>query len=161
MFDYKGPDTAIAINRLLKDGARVAFDGPSRVSGRAASRAARSSSVAKEFGLSVTARPTSDQRRSAEVRTDAVPFRAPRIAMYQPWTGGNMDEGWTRWVLEQYEFNLTSIHNADVRAGKLRQKFDAIILADQNAARHRRRLRRAERSGPSIAAASARRARAA
>ena len=78
--------------------------------------------------------------------------------MYQPWTGGNMDEGWTRWVLEQYEFNLTSIHNADIRAGKLRQKFDAIILADQNAARHRRRLRRAERSAPNIAAASARRA---
>ena len=52
--------------------------------------------------------------------------------MYQPWTGGNMDEGWTRWVLEQYEFNLTSIHNADVRAGKLRQKFDAIIIADQD-----------------------------
>ena len=52
--------------------------------------------------------------------------------MYQPFTGGNMDEGWTRWVLEQYEFNLTSIHNADVRAGKLRQKFDAIIVADQN-----------------------------
>jgi hypothetical protein len=53
--------------------------------------------------------------------------------MYQPWTGGNMDEGWTRWVLEQYEFNLTSIHNDDIRAGKLRQKFDAIILADQDA----------------------------
>jgi hypothetical protein len=53
--------------------------------------------------------------------------------MYQPWTGGSMDEGWTRWVLEQYEFNLTSIHNADIRAGKLRQKFDAIIIADQNA----------------------------
>ena len=52
--------------------------------------------------------------------------------MYQPWTGGNMDEGWTRWVLEQYEFNLTPIHNADIRAGKLRQKFDAIILADQD-----------------------------
>jgi hypothetical protein len=51
--------------------------------------------------------------------------------MYQPWTGGNMDEGWTRWVLEQYEFNLTSIHNADIRAGKLRQKFDTIIIADQ------------------------------
>ena len=30
-FDYKGADTAIAINRLLKDGARVAFDGPSHV----------------------------------------------------------------------------------------------------------------------------------
>ena len=38
----------------------------------------------------------------------------------------------TRWVLEQYEFNLTSIHNADIRAGRLRQKFDAIIIADQD-----------------------------
>jgi hypothetical protein len=43
-----------------------------------------------------------------------------------------MDEGWTRWVLEQYDFNLATIHNADVRAGKLRAKFDAIILPDQN-----------------------------
>ena len=74
--------------------------------------------------------------------------------MYQPWTGGNMDEGWTRWVLEQYEFNLTSIHNADVRAGKLRQKFDAIIIADQNP-RDIVEGYDAPRSGPSIAAASA------
>jgi hypothetical protein len=66
------------------------------------------------------------------VRTKEVGVRAPRIAMYQPWTGGNIDEGWTRWVLEQYEFQLTSIHNSDIRAGKLRQKFDAIILADQD-----------------------------
>jgi hypothetical protein len=77
--------------------------------------------------------------------------------MYQPWTGGNMDEGWTRWVLEQYEFNLTSIHNADVRAGKLRQKFDAIIVADQNP-RDISRASTRRRSGPNIAAASARRA---
>jgi hypothetical protein len=52
--------------------------------------------------------------------------------MYQPWTGGNMDEGWTRWVLEQYGFQSTAIHNDDVRAGNLREKFDAIILPDQN-----------------------------
>jgi hypothetical protein len=58
-------------------------------------------------------------------------FRAPRIGMYQPWGGGNMDEGWTRWVLEQYGFASTPLHNADVRAGKLRDRYDAIILADQ------------------------------
>jgi hypothetical protein len=52
--------------------------------------------------------------------------------MYQPWTGGNMDEGWTRWVLEQYEFDSTPLHNAAIRAGKLRQKFDAIIFPEQN-----------------------------
>jgi hypothetical protein len=42
-----------------------------------------------------------------------------------------MDEGWTRWVLEQYDFTHTTLHNADVRAGRLREKYDAIILPDQ------------------------------
>jgi hypothetical protein len=129
-FDYKGPDTAIAINRLLKDGARVAFDRPSHVAVSGIART-RMESVARDFGLHVKA---SDQGRTKDQRptTNDQPFHAPRVAMYQPWTGGNMDEGWTRWVLEQYEFNLTSIHNADVRAGKLRQKFDTIIIADQD-----------------------------
>lgn len=57
-------------------------------------------------------------------------LRAPRIGLYQSWTS-NMDEGWTRWVLEQYEFPYTTLHNADIKAGKLREKFDAIILPDQ------------------------------
>jgi hypothetical protein len=133
-FDYIGADSAIAMNRLLKDGARLAFDGPSHVTVANVGRD-KIERVAKEFGLSVKA--TADQgSRSKEHEAAAkepMAFRAPRIGMYQPWTGGNMDEGWTRWVLEQYEFNLTSIHNDDVRAGKLRQKFDAIILADQDA----------------------------
>ena len=58
--------------------------------------------------------------------------KAPRIGMYDPWSGGNMDEGWTRWVLEQYGFQSTRLHNAEVRAGGLRQKLDAIILPDQS-----------------------------
>jgi Zinc carboxypeptidase len=124
-FDYKGPDTAIAINRLLKDGARVSFDAPSHVSVGGVSRG-KVEQLAKDFGLAVRA---ADASRTNMKDTT---IRAPRIAMYQPWTGGNMDEGWTRWVLERYEFNLASIHNADIRAGKLRQKFDAIILADQD-----------------------------
>ncbi|MCU1383544.1 MAG: hypothetical protein JWL71_2241, partial [Acidobacteria bacterium] len=125
-FDYKGADSAIAINRLLKDGARVAFDGPSHVAVSGIART-RIDAVARDFGLAVKAS-SKDQRPTAPDQ----PFHAPRVAMYQPWTGGNMDEGWTRWVLEHYEFNLTSIHNADIRAGKLRQKFDTIIMADQD-----------------------------
>jgi len=123
-FDYRGADTAIAINRLLKEGAKVSFDGPSRVAVSGASRSALDP-LAREFGLDVQAR--------SDSRAESRPLKAPRVAMYQPYTGGNMDEGWTRWVLEQYEFNLTPIHNADIRGGKLRQKFDAIILADQDA----------------------------
>ena len=127
-FDYKGADTAIAINRLLKDGARLSFDAPSHVVVTNVSRG-RIESVARDLGLNVKASEMRNQK--SELKTDVV-FHAPRVAMYQPWTGGNMDEGWTRWVLEQYEFNLTSIHNADIRAGKLRQKFDTIIIADQD-----------------------------
>src|SRR5258708_12496046 len=48
VFDYKGPDTAIAVNRLLKDGARVTFEGASRVSIASAPRA-RVEALAKPF----------------------------------------------------------------------------------------------------------------
>jgi hypothetical protein len=130
-FDYKGADSAIAINRLLKDGARVAFDGPSHVAVSGVART-RIEQIAKDFGLNVRASDAVSIRNPPSTIRNDVAFHAPRVAMYQPWTGGNMDEGWTRWVLEQYEFNLTSIHNADIRAGKLRQKFDTIIIADQN-----------------------------
>jgi hypothetical protein len=122
-FDYAGADTAIAINRLLKDGAHVAFDAPSHVVVSGVSRA-KLEPLARELGLHAS----EVKSKSLEVKS----LRAPRIAMYQPWTGGNMDEGWTRWVLEHYEFNLTSIHNDDIRKGDLRQRFDAVILADQD-----------------------------
>ena len=75
--------------------------------------------------------------------------------MYSPWTGGNMDEGWTRWVLEQYDFNLTTLHNADVRAGKLRDKYD-VDHPPRPEPRARSSTARPRRtSGPSTAAASA------
>jgi hypothetical protein len=132
-FDYKGPDSALAMNRLMKEGARLSFDGPSHVVVTGIARP-RIEAVARDVGLNVKASETKTAARpqAAGLREPEVAFHAPRVALYQPWTGGNMDEGWTRWVLEQYEFDLTSIHNAEVRAGALRQKFDAIILADQN-----------------------------
>ena len=129
-FDYRGPDTAIAINRLIKEGAKVALDGPSHIAVSGISHG-KLEQIAKDFGLAVKAADPGRTRDPALTMRD-VSLRAPRIAMYQPWTGGNMDEGWTRWVLEQYEFNLTSIHNLDIKAGRLRQKFDAIIVADQD-----------------------------
>jgi hypothetical protein len=124
-FDVKGPDTALAMNTLLKQGAKLAFDGPSHVIASGISRR-QLEAAAADYGLSVTASDTAP-------RTAAQPIaiRAPRIGMYQPWNGGNMDEGWTRWVLEQYGFGSTPLHNADVIAGKLHERFDAIILADQ------------------------------
>ena len=103
------------------------------------------------------------RRRERDSRAPLRRFARPRIGLYSPWTGGNIDEGWTRWVLEQYEFEPRPIHNDDIRGGGLRQRFDAIILPDQtpreiidgfNAEhdparvprRHRRRRRRQPRA---------------
>jgi Zinc carboxypeptidase len=58
--------------------------------------------------------------------------KQPRIGLYQPWQA-NMDEGWTRWLLENFGFAYTGLRNADIQQGGLRQKFDAIIFADQQA----------------------------
>jgi hypothetical protein len=44
-----------------------------------------------------------------------------------------MDEGWTRYVLEQFDVPFTSIENKDVRAGNLESRFDAIVLPNQDA----------------------------
>jgi hypothetical protein len=44
-----------------------------------------------------------------------------------------MDEGWTRWLLENFGFAYTGLRNADMIQGGLRQRFDAIIFADQTA----------------------------
>jgi hypothetical protein len=58
--------------------------------------------------------------------------KRPRVALYQAWTA-NMDEGWTRWLLEEFGFAYSSVHNADIQAGGLRNKFDAIVIPDQPA----------------------------
>jgi hypothetical protein len=57
-------------------------------------------------------------------------IRKPRIGLYQSFNA-NMDEGWTRWLLEEFGFAYTTLHNADVQAGDLRSKFDTIVFADE------------------------------
>jgi len=54
-----------------------------------------------------------------------------RVGLYRPW-GSNIDEGWTRWLLEQYSFAPKSLYNADVKAG-LSGKYDTIVIPDLTA----------------------------
>jgi hypothetical protein len=110
-----------ALNRLLKNGAKAAW-------------AADNTIV-----VSGVARDAVDQQGKALgvvfKAVDAVPsgarsIRAPRIGLYRSYRA-NMDEGWTRWVLEQYEFPYTTLRNADIRTGDL-SKYDVLLFADES-----------------------------
>ena len=57
--------------------------------------------------------------------------RLPRIAVYRPWTG-NMDEGWCRWVLEQFHLPYVSLTDSVAKAGKLRDHFDVLLVPDMS-----------------------------
>jgi hypothetical protein len=111
------------INRALAEGGRVRLDASTGahkyvVEGVASSRLERWVGE-----LSLQAERTGATGNAA-VRS--------RIALYKPWRA-SMDEGWTRWLLDQYGFAYSTVTNEDVRAGDLASRFDVIILASDGA----------------------------
>jgi len=67
---------------------------------------------------------------------EKVNLKFPRIAIYQSWRG-NMDEGWTRYMLDDFGFSYTVLHNKDFKGTKekkvnLKSNFDVVIFASEN-----------------------------
>ncbi|MFC1627816.1 M14 metallopeptidase family protein [Gemmatimonadota bacterium] len=78
--------------------------------------------AAIELGLTV--------RAVSRVRADITLDHTPRVALYQPW-GGNMNEGWTRYVLDTFEWEPITIHPEDIRdQSDLLKKYDVILFPD-------------------------------
>ncbi len=65
----------------------------------------------------------------AAPRGDALQVATTRVGLYKPWAA-SMDEGWTRWLLERYEFNYQNLSNEEIKDGGFQSKVDAIILPD-------------------------------
>ncbi|TVP74073.1 MAG: peptidase M14 [Gemmatimonadales bacterium] len=59
------------------------------------------------------------------------PMEAPRIGLYMPWTG-NMDEGWTRYILHEHGFRPDTLRNRHFTDGEL-DHVDVIVMTDQGA----------------------------
>jgi hypothetical protein len=127
-------DAAKAVNRLLAAGETVQrVEAPFQAAGQrwdagalfiqaAASTRLRLDSIARDLGLATVA-------VNAAPSASLITLRQPRVGLYRSWTA-NMDEGWTRFVLKQYEFDVTTLRDADMR-GDL-SSFDVIILPDQS-----------------------------
>ncbi|MDH4058460.1 MAG: M14 family zinc carboxypeptidase, partial [Cyclobacteriaceae bacterium] len=84
--------------------------------------------IAKQTGVSF-------QALDIDATSITKPTSRLRIAMYQRYLGGNMDEGWSRLLLEKFEFPYTSLMDKELKAGELIKKYDVIILPDDNIAR--------------------------
>ena len=123
--------SAKAVNTLLAEGAKVHWLGAdeekypagSIVIERESVRPEQLQTLADSLGLTFVG-----LRRAP--RGALHTLQRPRIGLYKSWVA-NMDEGWTRWLLDEYNFDYDTLHDADIRARDL-SAYHAIILPDQS-----------------------------
>src|SRR5262249_6846222 len=104
-----------AINRAWKAGADVEFANGRYIVSNLSEQ--QQQDLVKTLALSA-------QRTSPS----GTPLRRPRIGLFQPWTT-SMDAGWTRWLLEQYGFEIVTVHPADLKS-TIAARVDLLIIAD-------------------------------
>ncbi|MEN9791809.1 MAG: hypothetical protein RLZZ63_1467, partial [Gemmatimonadota bacterium] len=113
-------DAFIVVNRLLKAGSQVSrkADGTWIIPNTATSKGIVER-ASRELGLSFGA-------GSASGATTVKPMR---IALWDRY-GGSMPSGWTRWLLEQYEFPFEVVYPQQLDAGNLNAKYDVLLFVD-------------------------------
>ena len=57
-------------------------------------------------------------------------MRMPRVGVYKSHIA-NTEEGWTRYVLDEYGFRYESLVDCDIREGELAERFDSVVLPHQ------------------------------
>jgi hypothetical protein len=120
---HNSNNSTLAVNRLLKAGVNVVWAPDGSIVARSREDLApKVKEIASTLGV--------DVKGLSTIPATSHRLKTPRIALYNPPTGV-MDEGWTRWLLEQYEFPYTRVRPAEIKAGELRAKYDAIILPKQ------------------------------
>jgi len=122
--------TYTAVNRLLADGRavhRLAADSDTGRRGDiylAADEAmvAALPAMADELHLPI---------RSLAAAPDVGMWRvgAARVGLYKPWVA-SMDEGWTRFVLESYDFPFVNLANEEIRSGEFADAVDVLLFPD-------------------------------
>ncbi|MDH4065174.1 MAG: M14 family zinc carboxypeptidase, partial [Acidobacteriota bacterium] len=128
-----------ALNRAWAMGARVAYSGATSAGSTAgAARGSDAAGVEPRYlvtgltpaqqGVLVTTYALRAERATppAGART----LTRPRVGLYRPWMA-SMDEGWTRWMLERYGFDVVSLSPQDVRRAPLSDLIDSLVIADE------------------------------
>src|ERR1041384_1908394 len=119
-----------AVNEVLAAGGQVSV-----VSGDSSSRQQTSAFVISGIDrerMSEIARKNSIVAQTLTKPPDGlISTRKPRVGLYRPWVA-SIDEGWTRWILENYGFAPVTLRNGDIQAGHLNERFDSIVIPDMS-----------------------------
>jgi Zinc carboxypeptidase len=116
-------DAYRAVNRLLAAGETVSALRDVFFIARTPATEGRVQKVAADLGLDFAG------AALAPSPSDRRPLRTPRIGLWDQY-GGSMESGWTRWILEQFEFPFTRVFPTDLDAGNLRAQFDVLIFVN-------------------------------
>jgi hypothetical protein len=121
LISHRANNSFTLMNRLLQSNVEVQWrksDGAIWVPAPGASIVRR---AASELGIAAEALPASP--------ADLIRIRPVRIGLYDQY-GGLMSSGWTRWLLEQFEFPFEVVYPQTLDAGNLRAKFDVLVFTD-------------------------------
>lgn len=66
----------------------------------------------------------------ADQRIETIPLKHPRIGLYQSYQS-SMDEGWTRFLLDDLQIPFVTLKNKDIQAG-VQGRIDVLILASED-----------------------------
>jgi hypothetical protein len=130
-------DAFVVVNRLLKAGEDVYWprDRRAGAAGAGGSGIGAMYIAAKATTRSILQKAAADLGLTfvgvaAPPATEALKLRPVRIGLWDRY-GGSSPSGWTRWILERYEFpfELTYVQRLD--AGNLGGRYDVIILTDE------------------------------
>ena len=130
LIDHRVNNSFLVVNRLLKAHCEVYWltqaqgeMGPGAI-WVPASAAARPIVERGARELGVGAAPLAEAPGGGAMKLKPI-----RVGLYDPY-GGSMTSGWTRWLLEQYEFPFQVVHAKTLDAGGLIDKFDVLVFTD-------------------------------
>jgi hypothetical protein len=127
-------DDIIALNRLLKKDHQVywtaeAFESQGKIYPAGTMIVKNTNGLATELRAVVKDLHVQFEGLQSNPKIKIYKLKLPRLALYKSWIA-LIDEGWTRWVLEQFEFSYQSVFDNDIRNGTLDQNFDVILFPD-------------------------------
>ena len=130
-FDGRQNDSFLALNRLFDRGIRVTrVHEPVSLGDSTLPRGAFVVPAGSEAVLAELAGDFGISFHALESALEQSEVTRQRLGMYHRYWGGNMDEGWTRLVLEQFGFPYQTVKDQEIKAGSLADLIDVLILPD-------------------------------